>query len=461
MAQPDGSDQRPPLADPSPTQQLARLHIWQVQAFRDVLVIAVLVGVIWAGYALRFVTVPLLLAFLLAYLVEPLVRLMCRVLRVSRSIAVTSLLGICGIALVAAILLIVPTVVRQAQDVVNKLKGGQFDAWIDKAEAVLPLEYRAEIKRVRSWISLEKIAQEQDVNLHGENPPTDSGVGSSEVPAAEASGGEQIARASATPPAAAPKQVAPVVAPEVSGGGLPETVSKALLSTTTYNTLDKLVDLSGLLFAAVLIPFYFWFFSVSFPSAVEFLGSLVPEAQRARVFGLATEMDAAVAGFVRGRILIALGMGLMFAIGWWINGVPYALTLGMLAGVLSIAPYLGIVVLVPAIGLLAAQQLQIADESQRLAWYWIFGGPPLVFVIVQSIEGYILKPIFSGKATNLGPVPIFVAVLAGASVAGLYGMLLAIPAAACAKILVRETVMPSLKRWTEGKSSDFLPLDRG
>jgi predicted PurR-regulated permease PerM len=252
-----------------------------------------------------------------------------------------------------------------------------------------------------------------------------------------------------------------VVAPEVSGGGLPETVSKALLSTTTYNTLDKLVDLSGLLFAAVLIPFYFWFFSVSFPSAVEFLGSLVPEAQRARVFGLATEMDAAVAGFVRGRILIALGMGLMFAIGWWINGVPYALTLGMLAGVLSIAPYLGIVVLVPAIGLLAAQQLQIADESQRLAWYWIFGGPPLVFVIVQSIEGYILTPIFSGKATNLGPVPIFVAVLAGASVAGLYGMLLAIPAAACAKILVRETVMPSLKRWTEGKSADFLPLDRG
>jgi predicted PurR-regulated permease PerM len=374
---------------------------------------------------------------------------------------VTSLLGICGIALVAAILLIVPTVVRQAQDVVNKLKGGQFDAWIDKAEAVLPLEYREEIKRVRSWISLEKIAQKQDVNLHGENPPTDSGVGSSEVPAAEASGGEQIARAAATPPAGAPKQVAPVVAPEVSGGGLPETVSKALLSTTTYNTLDKLVDLSGLLFAAVLIPFYFWFFSVSFPSAVEFLGSLVPEAQRARVFGLATEMDAAVAGFVRGRILIALGMGLMFAIGWWINGVPYALTLGMLAGVLSIAPYLGIVVLVPAIGLLAAQQLQIADESQRLAWYWIFGGPPLVYVIVQSIEGYILTPIFSGKATNLGPVPIFVAVLAGASVAGLYGMLLAIPAAACAKILVRETVMPSLKRWTEGKSADFLPLDRG
>lgn len=435
MTPSDGSDPRPTTAQQEPTTRLSRLHIWQVQAFRDVLVIAVIVGVVWAGYALRFVTIPLLLAFLLAYLVEPLVRWMCRALRVSRSVAVTSLLAVCGLALVAAVLLIVPTVVRQAEDVVNKLKGGQFDAWIDKAEAVLPAEYRAEVKRARAWISLEKTPPVSGAAVGGERVPT---------PTPETTAAPEF-----------------TVATDSAAGGFTETFSKALLSPTTYNTLDKIVGLSGLLFAAVLIPFYFWFFSVSFPSAVEFLGSLVPNAQRPRVFGLAAEMDAAVAGFVRGRILIALGMGVMFAIGWWINGVPYALTLGMLAGVLSVAPYLGIVVLVPAIGLLAAQQLQIADESQRLAWYWIFGGPPLVFVIVQSIEGYILTPIFSGKATNLGPVSIFVAVLAGASVAGLYGMLLAIPAAACAKILVRETVMPALKRWTDGKSADFLPLDRG
>jgi predicted PurR-regulated permease PerM len=435
MTPSDGSDPRPTTAQQESTTRLSRLHIWQVQAFRDVLVIAVIVGVVWAGYALRFVTVPLLLAFLLAYLVEPLVRWMCRALRVSRSVAVTSLLALCGIALVAAVLLIVPTVVRQAEDVVNKLKGGQFDAWIDKAEAVLPAEYRAEVRRARAWISLEKTPPVSGTAMGGESVPTP------------------------TPETTAPPEFA--VATDSAGSGFTETFSKALLSPTTYDTLDKIVGLSGLLFAAVLIPFYFWFFSVSFPSAVEFLGSLVPNAQRPRVFGLAAEMDAAVAGFVRGRILIAFGMGVMFAIGWWINGVPYALTLGMLAGVLSVAPYLGIVVLVPAIGLLAAQQLQIADESQRLAWYWIFGGPPLVFVIVQSIEGYILTPVFSGKATNLGPVSIFVAVLAGASVAGLYGMLLAIPAAACAKILIRETVMPALKRWTDGKSADFLPLDRG
>lgn len=457
MTPSDGSDPRPTSGQRGPTTELSRLHIWQVQAFRDLLVIAVVVGMVWAGYALRFVTVPLLLAFLLAYLVEPLVRWMCRALRMSRSVAVTSLLAVCGIAIVAAVLLIVPTVFRQAEDVINKLKGGQFDAWIDKAEGVLPAEYRAEVSRVRAWISLEKVPPPKEAQAEPQaQPPVESQAN----PQARAVG-TQSPSAEGNP---APPQTVPVPVPvpaDAPSGSFTETLSKALLSETAYNTVDKIVGLSGLLFAGVLIPFYFWFFSVSFPSAVEFLGTLVPNAQRARVFGLASEMDAAVAGFVRGRILIALGMGVMFAIGWWVIGVPYALTLGMLAGVLSIAPYLGIVVLLPVIGLLAAQQLQIADESQRLAWYWIFGGPPLVFVIVQSIEGYLLTPIFSGKATNLGPVSIFVAVLAGASVAGLYGMLLAIPTAACAKILIRETVMPSLKRWTDGKSADFLPLDRG
>jgi predicted PurR-regulated permease PerM len=240
----------------------------------------------------------------------------------------------------------------------------------------------------------------------------------------------------------------------------PTSITQALLSPTAQSALWKILDFSSMLFAAVLIPFYFWFFSVEFPTAVKFLGSLVPASRKEKIFHLAGEMDAAVAGFVRGRILIAAGMGVMFAGGWWINGVPYALTLGLLAGILSIVPYLGLVVIIPAIALLAANQLTI-PEADRMAWYWIVGGPPLVFTIVQSIEGYLLTPVFAGRATNLGPVSIFVAVLAGASVAGLYGMLLAIPVAACAKILIRETIMPSLRNWAAGKSSDPLPLDRG
>jgi predicted PurR-regulated permease PerM len=93
-----------------------------------------------------------------------------------------------------------------------------------------------------------------------------------------------------------------------------------------------------------------------------------------------------------------------------------------------------------------------------MSWAWIIGGPSLVFAIVQIIETYILTPVIAGKATNLDPVTILVAVLAGGSVGGVYGMLLAIPAAACAKILITDVVLPRVKAWTRGKASDPLPM---
>ncbi len=420
----------------SESTNFARLHIWQVQAFRDVLVIAVIFGARWAGYALRFVTVPLLLAFTLAYLVEPLVAWLCRVLRLSRSVAVSAILGTFGLGVVLAGLLFIPTLVHQTSEFVASARAGRFDLWISRFADILPAEYRNEVTRVRHWIDDKSVVS---------STPLNSTLGTTVDPIVttkpDANGDRPQVTADATSPTS-------------------ETLSQTLLSPTAQSALWKLLDFSSLLFAAVLIPFYFWFFSVGFPTALKFLGSIVPTSRQAKIFHLAAEMDAAVAGFVRGRILIAAGMGVMFAGGWWINGVPYALTLGLLAGTLSIVPYLGLVVVLPAIALLAASQLAI-PEADRMAWYWIVGGPPLVFTIVQSIEGYLLTPIFAGRATNLGPVSIFVAVLAGASVAGLYGMLLAIPVAACAKILIRETVMPSLRNWAAGLSADPLPLNRG
>ncbi len=432
---PQGRESRSTQSGPS----ISRLHIWQVQAVRDVLVVALIVVAIWAGYALRFVTVPLLLAFALAYLVEPLVRWICNVLKIARPIAVGLILGSFGVVLVVAGVLFVPMIVRQSSEFVDNVRAGQFDSWIDRAQDVLPKEFRDEVTRVRVW------AKSIAASSEGKTRATD---------------GEPTAQ-SVTPAGRAPTTHAPpdVITAKAVPSTSDSTITQTIMNPTAQAALWRLLDFSGWIFAAMLIPFYFWFFSNGFPGAIHFAGSLVPESRKETVFRLAGEMDAAVAGFVRGRILIAAGMGVMFAAGWWINGVPYALTLGLLAGLLSIVPYLGAVVVVPAVAILAANQLTHPEEH-RMAWYWIVGGPPLVFVIVQSIEGYILTPIFAGRATNLGPVSIFVAVLAGASVAGLYGMLLAIPVAACAKILIRETVMPPLRSWAAGKSADPLPLTR-
>jgi predicted PurR-regulated permease PerM len=85
--------------------------------------------------------------------------------------------------------------------------------------------------------------------------------------------------------------------------------------------------------------------------------------------------------------------------------------------------------------------------------------PTVVFVVVQSIEGYLLTPVIAGKATNLDPVTIVVAILAGGSVAGIYGMLLAIPIAACGKIAASRILLPRITAWAQGRVSDPLPFD--
>jgi predicted PurR-regulated permease PerM len=95
-----------------------------------------------------------------------------------------------------------------------------------------------------------------------------------------------------------------------------------------------------------------------------------------------------------------------------------------------------------------------------MAWWGILLWPTLVFTIVQLLEGYVLTPAIAGKATKLDPVTIVVVVLAGGSVLGVYGMLLAIPVAACGKILVAEVLMPRIRAWTRGELADPLPIER-
>ena len=93
-------------------------------------------------------------------------------------------------------------------------------------------------------------------------------------------------------------------------------------------------------------------------------------------------------------------------------------------------------------------------------WVWVMVWPTVVFAVVQLIEGYVLTPMIAGKATGLDPVTILVAVLAGGSVLGIYGMILAIPLAACGKILFTEVLLPKIHAWTRGEIADPLPIDR-
>jgi len=201
-----------------------------------------------------------------------------------------------------------------------------------------------------------------------------------------------------------------------------------------------------------LIPFYFFFFSLWYPQVCEFFDGLIPEWERSTVAPLLSRMDAAVAGFVRGRIVIALIMAVLYAIGWAFCGVPYAILLAVVVGAFSLVPFLGLIGIPIAVGMLALANLDL-PEAQRMSWWGVLLWPTLVFAVVNALDGWVLTPIIAGKATNLDPVTIFVAVLAGGSVMGAYGMLIAIPIAACIKILLSDLVIPKVRELAQQPAS--------
>lgn len=485
MASPKGGSRPASSSEVAPQH----LHLWQIQAVRDIAVILLLVLIVWAGYAMRAVTVPLLVALLLAYLFEPLVAKLSSRQGMSRPMVVSGLLLTFGAVLTAALAIIIPLLVTQTMQLVDDVRDGRFVRSILTAREYVPEDYQDEFDRLaRFFIPADLMPEDMASDASPQNgqmaqqaespdehelgPEENTPEGDAQAPPAD---GEEFA---ASPQA---DELPPAVAAELDAlrrdvdelrhqlntnsdeSQQQPTGDKASVITIVRQGVNVVFQVVGEIIAigllAFLIPFYFFFFSVWYPSVVRFGRDLIPPNRRERVFELLGKMDRAVAGFVRGRIVIAVIMGALLAIGWQIVGVQYAIVLGFIIGFFSIVPYLGGVGIPLAIGLMWLGQVgQPADD--RMAWYFILLWPTLVWCIVQFIETYFLTPMIAGKATNLDPVSILVAVLAGGTIMGVYGMLLAIPLAACIKIIFTEVLLPRIKMWSRGMVEDPLPIER-
>jgi len=400
-----GDDQQLP-------REVTKLHLWQIQWVRDSFLILAIICSVWLGYAMRDITIPLLVALLLAYLFEPLVSFLenNKKFPLGRTPIIVGLLTIVTTFVLVILVLTVPMVISQTSTLVGDLSSGKIRAQLEQANVkYAPEDMQDEIQQTLAFLPSE--TEEMAAKTVEGTATTDDN-----------SGLMQIA-----------KQTGDVA-------------------------LDILGSVIRFGILAVLIPFYFFFFSLWFPDVVAFAKSLIPVEGREEIDSLLTKMDGAVAGFVRGRIVIAAIMGGVLAVGWMIVGVPYAILLGLGIGVLCAVPFLGLVGIPIAVGLLFLEQLGLPEEL-RMAWWAIILWPTLVFSFVQALDGWVLTPLIAGKATNLDPVTIFVAVLAGGSVLGAYGMLLAVPVAACIKITLQEIVLPNIRAWAHGEANDPLPFE--
>ena len=136
-------------------------------------------------------------------------------------------------------------------------------------------------------------------------------------------------------------------------------------------------------------------------------------------------MNQQVSSYIRGQLTVAFAVAVMFMIGFSIIGLEYSITLGIVAGVLNLIPYLGsFLAMIPAIFL------------------GIVGGPVLllkviiVFVIEQTLEGRFVSPLVLGSQLSIHPITILFVLLTSGKLFGLVGVILGIPVYAAAKVII-------------------------
>ena len=403
------------------------VHLWQIQPVRDVLLVALVFFVLYMGYVLSVVTVPLLLALTLAYLFEPVVTWMSnRWARITRPIAAGILIGAAVVVVLIASLvatLAAAQAVGAARSVVAN--AGQVEQALEQVAA--EPERRDEIRDALPGGFWPEIYDRLEAAREAAG---ESGTEPAEVVVNWLrSNAETIATRAAR-----------------TGAGVVEALIGAVMGVFLF--------FMGAFFTA----FFFFFISVGYPKVIDFLKSLVPDEHNERVVDLASQFDSVVAGFVRGRLTIAFLQGIFFSVGYWIIGVPAAFIIGPVVAVLSIVPYLAM------IGIPISVVLMLLDPGGFFAfqshWLWALAAPAGIYFLGQALDDYVLTPAIQGKATNLDTPAILFATIAGGTLAGVYGMLLAIPVAACLKIALRELFWPKFQSWAKGERADFLPLSK-
>jgi predicted PurR-regulated permease PerM len=154
---------------------------------------------------------------------------------------------------------------------------------------------------------------------------------------------------------------------------------------------------------------------------------LIPERHRDTVERIGTGVYQSVGGFVTGNLLASLLAGLVATIIMLVAGVPYAVPLGLFVAIIELVPYVGPLVATIVVSTVA---LTVGVTSALVAL--------VLLVVYHAIEGHTLRPFLYGRAVQLSPLAVLVAILLGTEIAGILGALLAIPVAGSIQVIIRE-----------------------
>ncbi len=360
---------------------LALMTPYSGSAFHRLLVLTVTALVaLWMLVDLGSLLAPFVLAFILAYIIDPLVDRL-KAIRVPRALAILLLvLPVLG-GIGALLAFGVPALAQQIESLIQRLPelGERMASWIEGLQAGalgldLPLvDEEAIAERFRSISTAEVITflQEQQANLASRAWQGILGL----------------------------------------GRGLGTAIT--------------------ILSYVVLTPVLTFYLLRDWDRIVDRLESYVPRPRQERWTSLVQEYDQLLSRFLRGQLFAAAVVGVLTWIGLWIAGFPYSALVGAVAGVFNVVPYLGLPVsLIPAI-IIAILSGTFVTSILKVA---------IVFGVVQFLDGNVIAPKIVGESVGLHPVWVILAIVVAGFFLGFVGLLLAIPGAIVVKIAVREAL---------------------
>ncbi|MGO2832086.1 MAG: AI-2E family transporter [Latilactobacillus curvatus] len=201
-------------------------------------------------------------------------------------------------------------------------------------------------------------------------------------------------------------------------------VNKMLTSTVSHIGIAVGV-VTNIVIAIVTMPFILFFMLKDGHRMKGYLLKFFPVKVRATTGKVLEEINTQVSQYIRGQLTVAFWVAVMFTVGYWIVGMKYGLTLGILAGILNLIPYLGsFLAMVPSV--------IIAAFISPLLLIKVL----IVFAVEQTLEGRLVSPLVLGSKMAMYPVTTIIVLLASGKLFGLAGVILGIPVYAIIKILI-------------------------
>jgi predicted PurR-regulated permease PerM len=328
---------------------------------RIVFSILMISGILYLVAILKNALLPFLIAWLMAYMMQPFVRFFQYKLKLrSRVLSIVMVLLLSAGILTLLYFLVVPSIVDEIQrtfDLIQTHQGNPGDV------PLIPESWRLYIANQLDVLQLsELVSRENMLN--------------------------------------AVKQIAPQLWSLLSG---------------TFSLLFSIT-------IVFVILLYFIFILLDYEKIAEGWIKLIPERYRPFTKGLAEDVEDSMNRYFRGQALIALCVGVLFAIGFRIIDFPLAVSLGLFIGFLNLIPYLQTLGLIP----MALLSLLKSTETGENFWL-IFGLSLLVLCVVQSIQDLFLTPKIMGKAMGLNPAIILLSLSIWGTLLGFVGLIVALP----------------------------------